>query len=102
MAKAITFYQMVMGQAATGRPVSAKHSPIGKGIVGENKVDNNNRFEVVDVKNETGEIIMQEKVPVMEGDTPEDLAARVLKVEHVILAEGLKKAIERLEQEDDK
>ena len=56
----------------------------------------------VDEGVDTGEIILQEKVPVMEGDTPEDLAARVLKTEHVILAEGLKKAIERLEQEDDK
>ena len=56
----------------------------------------------VDEGVDTGEIILQEKVPVMEGDTPEDLAARVLKTEHVILAEGLKKAIERLEQEEDK
>lgn len=53
----------------------------------------------VDEGVDTGEIILQEKVPVMEGDTPEDLAARVLKVEHRILAEGLKKAIERLGEE---
>ena len=43
----------------------------------------------VDEGVDTGEIILQEKVPVMEGDTPDDLAARVLKVEHRILAEGL-------------
>ena len=55
----------------------------------------------VDEGVDTGEIIMQEKVPVLEGDTPEDLAARVLTVEHRILAEGLKKAIERLEKEGD-
>ena len=48
---------------------------------------------------DTGEIILQEKVPVLEGDTPEDLAARVLKTEHVILAEGLKIAIQNLEKE---
>ena len=35
----------------------------------------------------------------LEGDTPEDLAARVLKTEHVILAEGLKIAIQNLEKE---
>lgn len=50
----------------------------------------------VDEGVDTGEIILQERVPVMEGDTPEDLAARVLKVEHVILAKGLEIVIENL------
>ena len=53
----------------------------------------------VDEGVDTGEIILQEKVPVLEGDTPEDLAARVLKTEHVILAEGLKISIQNLEKE---
>ena len=53
----------------------------------------------VDEGVDTGEIILQRTVPVENGDTPEDLAARVLKVEHVILAEGLKIAIDRLEKE---
>ena len=53
----------------------------------------------VDEGVDTGEITLQEKVPVLEGDTPEDLAARVLKTEHVILAEGLKIAIQNLEKE---
>ena len=53
----------------------------------------------VDEGVDTGEIILQRTVPVEEGDTPEELAARVLKVEHVILAEGLKIAIDRLEKE---
>lgn len=56
----------------------------------------------VDEGVDTGEIIMQERVPVLEGDTPEDLAARVLKVEHVILAKGLEAAIEKLKKEGDK
>lgn len=55
----------------------------------------------VDEGVDTGEIIMQERVPVLEGDTPEDLAARVLKVEHVILAKGLEAAIEKLKKEGD-
>lgn len=53
----------------------------------------------VDEGVDTGEIILQEKVPVMEGDTPQDLAARVLNVEHRILAEGLNKAIDKLNKE---
>jgi len=50
----------------------------------------------VDEGVDTGEIILQRKVPVEPGDTPEELAARVLKVEHVILAEGLKIAVDNL------
>lgn len=47
----------------------------------------------VDEGVDTGKIILQEKVPVLEGDTPEELAARVLEVEHEILAKGLAKAV---------
>ena len=39
----------------------------------------------VDEGVDTGEIILQEKVPVMEGDTPEVLQKRVLETEHKIL-----------------
>ena len=46
----------------------------------------------------TGEIILQREVPVEPGDTAETLAARVLKTEHVILAEGIKKVMETLQE----
>ena len=49
----------------------------------------------VDEGVDTGEIILQEKVPVKPSDTPEELAARVLEVEHEILAQGLNTAIDR-------
>lgn len=52
----------------------------------------------VDEGVDTGEIILQREVPVMPGDTAETLAARVLETEHVILAEGIKKAMEALER----
>lgn len=41
----------------------------------------------VDEGTDTGKIIRQEKVPVLPDDTPETLAARVLKLEHIILPE---------------
>lgn len=41
----------------------------------------------VDEGTDTGKIIRQEKVPVLPDDTAETLAARVLKLEHVILPE---------------
>ncbi len=75
---------------------------VHKAVIEGGEKESGATVHFVDEGVDTGEIIMQEKVPVMEGDTPEDLAARVLKVEHVILAEGLKKAIERLEQEENK
>ena len=40
----------------------------------------------VDEGVDTGRIILQEKVPVLPGDTPEELAARVLVTEHRLLA----------------
>ena len=39
----------------------------------------------VDEGADTGPIIMQESVPVLPDDTPDELAARVVKVEHTIL-----------------
>ncbi|MDN5351306.1 MAG: phosphoribosylglycinamide formyltransferase 1 [Clostridiales bacterium] len=44
----------------------------------------------VDQGVDTGEIIVQERVPVLSDDTAETLAARVLKVEHRILVNTLK------------
>ena len=50
----------------------------------------------VDEGVDTGEIILQREVPVEPGDTADTQAARVLKTEHVILAEGIKKVMETL------
>ena len=50
----------------------------------------------VDEGVDTGEIIMQEKVDVEEGDTPDSLAKRVLEVEHKILVKSINKVIRDL------
>lgn len=44
----------------------------------------------VDEGTDTGKIILQEAVQVMEDDTPETLGARVLEVEHRILSEAVR------------
>ena len=44
----------------------------------------------VDEQVDHGGVIMQRSVPVLEGDTPETLAARVLTVEHEILPESVR------------
>ncbi len=48
-------------------------------------------IHVVDEIYDHGKIVAQEKVPVLPGDTPDDLAARVLAVEHKLYPQVLKK-----------
>ncbi len=48
----------------------------------------------VDLGTDTGEIIEQEKVEVLENDTPETLQLRVLEVEHKMLPRVIKKLLE--------
>ncbi len=61
-------------------------------------VENKEKFSgatvhYVDEGTDTGEIIAQVKVPVLENDAPEDLAARVLEAEHKLLPETLIKIL---------
>lgn len=57
----------------------------------------------VDEGVDTGPIIIQDKVPVMEGDTADTLAARVLETEHRILQEAVKIVIDdRLQKRGDR
>jgi len=53
----------------------------------------------VDEGVDTGEIILQRKVPVKPDDTPDSLAARVLEVEHTILPLAVKQLTEQLAKE---
>lgn len=50
----------------------------------------------VDEGVDTGEIILQERVPVLPGDTAERLAARVLEVEHKILVRAAAQVLDAL------
>jgi len=53
---------------------------------------------LVDEGVDTGKILMQEKVPVKSGDTPESLAKRVLEVEHRILPAAVLQLVEEIER----
>ena len=44
---------------------------------------------------DSGPIVAQRKVPVLEGDTVETLAARVLAVEHVLYPEAVRKVVDK-------
>ena len=51
-------------------------------------------IHLVDSEYDQGEVLAQKTVPVEPGDTPEILAARVLKLEHQLYPETLQKMIE--------
>ena len=56
---------------------------------------------LVDEEYDTGAIIAQWPVPVLPGDTPEALAARVLRVEHLLYPAALETVAHRLESGDE-
>ena len=45
---------------------------------------------LVEAEYDTGPVVLQEPVPVLQGDTPETLAQRILAVEHRLLPEALR------------
>jgi phosphoribosylglycinamide formyltransferase-1 len=49
---------------------------------------------------DSGKMIIQEKVPVLENDTPQSLAERVLEAEHRIYPLAIKKVIENLNRKE--
>ena len=51
---------------------------------------------LADADIDTGPILLQRKVPVLDGDTPESLAERVLREEHIAIVEGVKMMIEKI------
>jgi phosphoribosylglycinamide formyltransferase-1 len=51
---------------------------------------------IVDAGIDSGAILVQRKVPVLEADTPETLAARIFTEEHIAIVDGVKMMIERL------
>ncbi len=57
-------------------------------------------IHLVDSGCDTGPILLQRKVPVMAGDTPETLAARIAGEEHAAIVEGVRVLARRLSGRD--
>ena len=53
---------------------------------------------LVDSGCDTGKILLQRKVPVLPGDTPDSLYARIAPVEHEAMVEGLKELCKILQK----
>ena len=66
---------------------------VHRAVINAGEKESGATVHYVDEGVDTGEIILQKKVPVMPGDTPEKLAARVLETEHEILPLAVKKVI---------
>lgn len=71
---------------------------VHKAVIEAGEKESGATVHYVDEGVDTGSIILQEKVPVLDGDTPETLAARVLETEHEILARGLERAVDNLKK----
>ena len=56
-------------------------------------------IHLVDAGCDTGEILLQKRVPVLPGDTPESLYARIAPQEHLAMVEGVELLAQRLHGE---
>jgi len=52
---------------------------------------------LVDAGTDTGAILLQRKVPVLNSDTPESLAERIHREEHIAIVEAVKMMVNRME-----
>ena len=77
----------------------------GQGMYGDNvhravlaagETESGCTVHLVDAGTDTGQILLQRKVPVLRGDTPESLAERIHKEEHIAIVEAVKVMLERL------
>ena len=77
----------------------------GKGMYGEKvhcavldagEQESGCTVHLVDAGTDTGPILLQRKVPVLQGDTPDSLADRIHKEEHIAIVEAVKMMAERL------
>ena len=69
---------------------------VHEAVLAAGEVESGCTVHLVDGGCDTGEIILQRKVPVLPGDTPETLYARIAPEEHEALVEGVKLLAARL------
>jgi phosphoribosylglycinamide formyltransferase-1 len=74
---------------------------VHRAVIGSGVEETGVTVHYVDEKYDHGEIIAQQRVPVMLGDTPETLAARVLKVEHEFYPQVIMRLVEDLNRKNE-
>ena len=62
---------------------------VHRAVLASGETESGCTIHLVDAGTDTGPILLQRKVPVLPGDTPESLAGRVLREEHIAIVEGV-------------
>ena len=71
-----------------GHGMYGKH--VHEAVLAAGETESGCTIHIVDAGTDTGPMLLQRKVPVLPGDTPEILAERVLTEEHIAIVEGVK------------
>ena len=67
---------------------------VHEAVIANKEKESGCTIHFVDTGIDTGEIIINDKVPVFEDDTPEILQKRLLEKEHVLIIKGIKMLLE--------
>jgi phosphoribosylglycinamide formyltransferase-1 len=67
---------------------------VHEAVVKAKEIESGATVHFVEKEYDTGEIIVQQKVEIFKNDSPEDVAEKVLVIEHKIYPEAIKKIIE--------
>ena len=71
---------------------------VHQSVIASGEKESGATVHLVDEGVDTGKILVQERVPVLQGDTPEVLAQRVLAVEHKILPVAVRQLVDEIER----
>jgi len=77
-----------------GRGMYGEH--VHRAVLEGGETESGCTVHLVDAGTDTGSILLQRKVPVLNGDTPESLAERIHKEEHIAIVDAVKMMIDRL------
>jgi len=69
---------------------------VHRAVIAAGESESGCTVHLVDAGTDTGPILLQRKVSVLPGDTPESLAERIHKEEHIAIVEAVKMMIEEL------
>ena len=68
---------------------------VHEAVIASGETESGATVHFVDEGTDTGNIILQEKVPVLKNDTPESLQSRVLELEHSLLPKAVKLVVDK-------
>jgi phosphoribosylglycinamide formyltransferase-1 len=73
---------------------------VHRAVLAAGETESGCTVHLVDGGTDTGPVLLQRRVPVLAGDSPESLAERIHREEHIAIVEGAALMIEKLRQPD--